>query len=117
MSSAVYLVIDQGATFSHEVTLRDDNEVPLDFTGATALLHARETIDSADPTLTLRTEDNTLTLGPGGRLGIFIADEVTATYNFSTLVFDVLVTLANGDKSRFLQESIFKLSKGVTRVS
>jgi hypothetical protein len=117
MSAGRYdIEIEQGATFSETLTLRDSNKDLVDLTDYTAKMHVRENIDDTTTLLTSEGVSPTITLTLGGVAGtvtIAISDDTTAALSFASAVYD-LILISTTETIRLLAGTV-TLSQAVTR--
>lgn len=107
--------IYQGATFSRVLTWKDQEDTPIDLSGYTARLQARESQDAEEPFLSLTTENGGIALGgAAGTVTLSIADGDTADIAEASGVYDLELESAGGTVTRLLQGKIL-ISKEVTR--
>lgn len=124
MLAGIYnITCQQGSTFGRTITLKypDPASPPADptyllwnFTGYTARMQIRRTIDSSTTLISLTTENGRISLGGASgiiELNITAADTATIT---SSGVYDLEIIASNGVVSRILQGD-FTLSPEVTR--
>lgn len=104
------ILVQQGATFFKQVSLKDVDGVPVDLTGATIQGQIRENYDS-DTSIAFSTS---ITDEAGGVFTLTIADETTSTITFDRGVYDVEVHYLDGTVDRLLQGSVV-VSKEVTK--
>lgn len=108
------LEIDQGAVFNLPILYREDG-VAVDLTGATAAAQFREKINSTSVVIGLTTAAGGLVVdGAAGRITMHIPATVTAALRVYKGVWDMLVTLADGEKFTMLTGE-WKVRRGVTR--
>jgi hypothetical protein len=114
MPAAKYdFLIEQGATFSRQITWRDSLGEPIDLTGYAARMQIRRSITAPEPMVNLTTENGGIFLdGESGNVNILISASQTQAMN-SNGVYDL--ELVNGDVVTRLIEGVVELSKGVTR--
>lgn len=123
------LIILQGATFNPVFfwTLKDadsieycccqdeDKGTPVDLTGCTARLQARDSYASPTVLLDLSTEDGGIILGGDtGIIKLIISAEKTSLINWSRAVYDLEIKHSNGDVTR-LMGGVISVSMGITR--
>jgi hypothetical protein len=124
MLAGIYnITCQQGSTFARTITFKypDPNSPPADptylfwnFTGYTARMQVRRTIDSSTIIISLTTENGRITLGGATgiiELNITAADTATLT---SSGVYDLEIISNAGVVNRILQGN-FTLSQEVTR--
>lgn len=121
MAAATHnLVIEQGSTFNLNITWQDPEGSPVDLTGYSIRMQAREDFDSPDPIIDFDSDNLSAgqtigTLDATGVIDITLADEITAALDFDTKVlYDVVAESAGGEVYRVVQGKI-TLKKGVTR--
>lgn len=110
-------VIYQGATFRKRLTWTGPAPTltPIDLTGCTARMHIRAKLEDAATLAVLTTENGRITLGgTAGTVDLFISDEDTAAFDWTSGVFDIEIAHPNGDVTRIAQGSA-SVSKEVTR--
>jgi len=124
MLAGVYnMTCQQGSTFARTITLRypdpsspaiDPDYLPWNFTGYTARMQVRRTLQSATPIISLTTENGRITLGgASGIIELLISATDTDGLTDSG-VYDIEIISGAGVVSRILQGE-FELSEGVTR--
>lgn len=112
----VNLVINQGATFRHKFTWQDGKKRPVDLTGYTARLQARESIESAAAIINLTTENGGIVLGgTTGTITLHLSAAATAAIMIKKLVYDLELVAPNGDVIRLVGGTI-SVSPEVTRL-
>lgn len=108
------MVCPQGATFSKRLTWAID-DIPVDLTGYTAAMQARDKYSSTTVVLDLTTENGGITLGGDeGTIDIYISDEDTAAIYAKEYVYD-LELYSGGETTRLVQGK-FIVTPEVTRV-
>jgi hypothetical protein len=113
----VPLKIDQGATFRKSATWKVGPApgTAVDLTGCTARMHIRSDVKSPLVLATLTTANGGITLGGvAGTVEIYISDEATTLFAWTTGVYDLEVEFANGDVRRLMYGSV-TVSPEVTR--
>lgn len=90
-SAELNILLETGADFVMYKTIRDDQENPVDLTGASISSHLREFAEAAD-----YFEFACMHNGPGGKVTITMPHETTAQIAFASGVYDVKVVLADG---------------------
>lgn len=114
------ITCEQGSTFTRIITVEypdpDDPTafLPWDFTGYTARMQIRRTIESATPMIELTTENGGIafTDEENGQLTVFMTDEQTAALETSG-VYDL--EIINGGEVSKLIKGTFTLLLEVTR--
>ena len=105
----------QGATFTRTFTVAIDS-TPWDFTGYTARMMVRESFDSAEPTLTLTTEDGGIEFGETtGTFTVTVDAATSEDTPAGSYVYDLEVESAGGEVTRLLPTATFTVTPGVTR--
>ena len=110
-----------GATFSEQVTLKDDAGNPLDLTGATARMHIRREIEDPTPLFDLNSVGDSPTLVLGGTAGTIkftippsSMTDVVIDWLGEVWVHDILVTWPDDSVDKFFQGRVIA-APGVTR--
>jgi PKD repeat protein len=105
----------QGAPFTRTFTVAIDS-TPWDFDGYTARMQVRESFDSAEPTLTLTTEDGGITFGvTPGEFTVTVDAETSEDTPAGNYVYDLEVESDDGTVTRLLPTAPFTVTPGVTR--
>jgi hypothetical protein len=108
------ITIDQGAGFELLIVFTADGE-PVDFTGASARMHAREKVSSTETLFELTSDDDDITLGGlAGTVKLTMPAADTAELTFSKGVYDLEIAPAGREPYRLLEGSVY-LSREVTR--
>ena len=109
------IVIELGATYTEEYTWNDSTGSAVDLTGASAAWMLRYHIDDASPAVDLSTSSGGITIAEAeGKVTVTISAAATAALSSGFGVHDLLVTKADGTKTRLVSGSA-TLLKGVTR--
>lgn len=116
------IVIEQGTTFTKNITWTDDTGppplpgAPIDITGYTARMQLRTAVDAPDPPIIELTDSNgRITLGgAAGTIDLLISDVDTAALTDEFGVYDLELESPGGVVTRLL-EGNFELSLEVTR--
>jgi hypothetical protein len=104
----------RGATFSEQVEWKDESGTPVNLTGFTARMHMRETLEVADPFLTLTTENGGITLGGlAGTIQLLASATQTTAISATSGVYDL--ELVSGANVTRLLEGLVIISPEVTR--
>jgi hypothetical protein len=98
--------VDQGATWQVALTVSDDTQQPLDLTGYTVRLQARERVTSPTPIISLDSADGIAVDGPAGLISWTVADEVTAAWTWRHAVYNIEIESPAGLVRRLLQGEI-----------
>lgn len=111
MATISNIFIDQGADFSTTVTVNDGTGTALDLTGYTAQAQIRKTYSS-----TTATDFTTTFVSPrtSGQITIELSDAQTTALEDGRYVYDLLITDAEGDKTRVV-EGIATVNPSVSR--
>lgn len=101
------LVIYKGAMFD-KVWTWSPGGVPMDFTGCKARMQVRPEYDSPTILLDLTTENGGITLGPDGKIQLWVGATQTALIEWESGVYDLEIEYAAGPDhvDRLLQGSI-----------
>ena len=110
------LLIEQGATFQKTLTWKAGTPaVPVNLTGCTARMHIREEVASADPFISLTTENGGITLGGvAGTIVLYISPTATAAFTWLTGVYDLEIVFSPTDVRRLVYGPV-TVSQEVTR--
>jgi hypothetical protein len=104
----------RGATFSEQIEWKDESGTPVNLTGFTARMHMRETLEAADPFLTLTTENGGITLGEvAGTIQLLASATQTTAITATSGVYDL--ELVSGANVTRLLEGLVIISPEVTR--
>lgn len=115
MAAEFDLNIDQGTTF--RITFRweaGEPPTPVDLTGCSALMHIRARVRDALPAVVASTANGKLTLGASGNIDLVLTVADTTLLTMKEGVYDLEVTMANGDVERLVSGKVF-VSPQVTR--
>lgn len=115
MSKQYNFTIEQGTTVRKQFAWKDSNGALYDLTDCTARMQVRSRIEDTAVLLELTTENGGITLG-GSTWSVMLTITATATSAFAWRhgVYDIEVTMENGDVVRFLEGKI-TVSGEVTR--
>lgn len=114
IASAYETIIDQGADWYINFVCLDPDDVPIDFTGATAALQLRSLPDDAISVLTLTTENGGITITPlEGLIAVHATAEQTEAIITGIYYYDVEVYVSS-TTTRIIQGQI-TVSAQVTR--
>lgn len=116
MAGSLNLIIEQGTTFYKKLILSDNNDKNIDLTGYTAKMQIRTCCDGeiiasslSDP-VTIIIDITPL----DSMIEITILDEITANFENSKVVYDLVIESSSGFVTRLLEGSV-TISKEVTR--
>jgi hypothetical protein len=108
------ITIEQGSGFSLPLIYEAPEGSPVDFTGSTARLHAREKYSSAETLIELTTENGGIDLGADGSVELSKPAADTAELNFSRGVYDLEIVPPTGEPYKIIKGNVF-LKREVTR--
>lgn len=91
------VAIECGSDFRLKFTIKDDNDDPLDLTGALVEAQLRQYESAVDYFQFVCTHNN-----QGGAITITLPKEATSLISYSSGYYDVFVTLASGTRSRVI---------------
>ena len=104
----------RGATFSEQIEWKDESGTPVNLNGFTARMHMRETLEAADPFLTLTTENGGISLGGvAGTIELLASATETTAITATSGVYDL--ELVSGANVTRLLEGLVIISPEVTR--
>jgi hypothetical protein len=109
MATKANLVIDQGSTFSVDLTLQDENGDPLNLLGYTANSQMRKWYTSINPAATFSTNVNTIS----GVITLSLDSSNTSGLVAGRYVYDVEID--NGSTISRVVEGIVTVTPQVTR--
>lgn len=105
----INLTIYQGATFRNLSTWKagDPTPTPVDLTGCTARMQIRQTVAASTAYATLTTENGGIILGDdAGTVEIYISDEDTAAYSWTTGFYDLEIEFPSGEVRRLIEGKV-----------
>lgn len=108
------LRIQQGDTWALEILLQDEQDKPVDLTGATAKMQMRPFPSSAMVVAELSTENQRITIDPAGKVALLLAADVTAALPARSGVYDLEVKFADSVVTKIIGGS-FQVLAEVTR--
>lgn len=85
------LRFQQGDTWAREIEWTNDDDTPVDLTGATARMQLRSSVNSPQVVLELTSEDG-IAVDPAGKLTIQVAAPMTALMPAGLGVYDLEVS-------------------------
>ena len=109
MASKANLVIDQGSTFSTDLTLTDENGDPLSLSGFTANSQIRRWYTSSNTSAVFTTSINTTS----STISLTLTANQTSNLTFGRYVYDVEIT--SGSEVSRIVEVIITITPQVTR--
>lgn len=111
MSSYVELQMEQGATFSYALSLKDDNGIPVDLTSLTISSQMRKSYYSANSVALSCTSAVPTT----GNVTIALSSAATANLDPTKYVFDLVLTDNVASTQQRIIDGIIQVTPGVTR--
>lgn len=116
MSAASYnFTIEQGATLRKQIIWKDGAGALINLTGYSAKMQIRKTVTSIDPLVELSTTNSKISLGTtNGTITLILSAADTADFDWTSGVYDLELTSADGVVTRLIQGTI-TVSRGVTR--
>lgn len=109
------IVLYQGTTFTEQLTWKDSSGDPVDLTGWTARMMARESVDAETAFITLTTENDGIALGgAAGTITLSMTDADTSALSIYSGIYDLELISDSGDVFRLLQGNL-TVSREVTR--
>tara|TARA_B100001113_G_scaffold289618_1_gene245571 strand:- start:704 stop:1033 length:330 start_codon:yes stop_codon:yes gene_type:complete len=109
MAAVHNLYVDQGADFTVEVGIYDDNNAAWNLTGYSVAAKIKKSYYSSTSTSFTATVSSTST----GTVVLTLLDSVTTAMDPGRYLYDVIVTSAGGTKTRVI-EGIVTINPGVT---
>lgn len=115
MIAGVYNInLDQGATFSRSIVVKDGDGNLFDFTNYTARMQIRSEVDASDVMIELTTENGRIALGGAdGTIVLTIDSDDTALLQYDG-VYDLEIVSDSGAVNRLLKGMV-RLDYEVTR--
>ena len=114
MSGTYDINVEQGATFSLQITYKDPSNQPINLTGYTARMDVRTKVKATTETIELTTENGRIALGGVlGTVTLSLTAAETAAIASGKYVYDL--ELVNGAAVIRLIEGSFIVSPEVTR--
>jgi hypothetical protein len=110
MAAVKNLYVDQGADFSIQLTIYDDNNAPWNLTGYTGIAKIRKSYystNSVDFTLSFNSIRTT------GIINLNLTSSQTSTMEHGRYLYDVVIADASNKKTRVI-EGIVTINPGVT---
>jgi hypothetical protein len=110
------MIIEQGATYTLDITQTEEDGTPVDITGAVVRLGIK---DQTTDTVFIKYLDSalvggiTITDAPAGKFSILISAVDTAAMTFNRGVYDLEILYTNGYVSKLLKGRVL-VSKEVT---
>ena len=105
-AATIDLLVDKGATYKKSFIYQTKDRVPIDLTGYTSRMQARQSYQSAATILDL-SDGNGLVITPTeGRIEIIIAADVTQNISVSSGVYDLELVTPSGDVVKLIRGNI-----------
>lgn len=118
MAAGIYdILCEQGATFTRELTWKQENGTPVNLTGYTARMQVRRAVSDSTAVVTLTTENGGITMPSpraSGKIVLLLSATATAGLPVIKGVYDLEVVAPNSTVTRLLQGK-FAVSAEVTR--
>lgn len=105
--------IEQGVSWVQSLTLKDDNDVLINLTGATAKMQFRRDY-TGEAIISLTSSSGIVLGGAAGTIRITVDKAVTAALSANALIFDLFITWSTGDVERLFYGQV-TIDKSVTR--
>ena len=106
--------VDQNTTFSFTVEYLDNNNLPINLTGATAKMQVRDTKGGSKLAFTLSSPTSGIVIDqPAGKLTVTMSQAQTNSLFYPKSSYDIMVTDSNGNRIKLL-EGYITLSRSVT---
>lgn len=114
MSNQKNFEVDQNTTFSFTVEYLDNQDLPINLTGASAKMQARDAQGGTKLAATLSSPNNGITIDPLlGRINISMTPAQTNKLFYPKSAYDLIITDSNGSKIK-LVEGFLTLKRSVT---
>ncbi len=112
----VDLEIYQGATFVLKLQWLDDDDNPVDLTGATASMQIRDNIDAQTVLHEASSDNGEITFDESeGRATVTIPASTTSGFDWTEGVYDLLITRPDGDRVDPIVRGGVGIKKAITR--
>ncbi len=106
--------VDQNTTFSFVVEYTDNNDLPINLSGATAKMQVRDTKGGSKLSFTLTSPFEGIVIdGPAGKVTCTMTPAQTSKLFHPKSSYDIMVTDTNNTKIKLL-EGFLTLSRSVT---
>jgi len=106
--------VDQNTTFSFVIDYTDNNDLPIDLTGAVAKMQVRDTKGGSKLSFTLTSQLDGITInGPLGKITCTMTPAQTNKLFYPKSSYDIMITDSNNKKIKIL-EGFLTLSRSVT---
>jgi hypothetical protein len=108
MTAGLYnITIEKGATFSRELTWKDENGDAIDLTGYTARMHIRTHPSASTAILELTTENSRISLGgAAGTVTLTVTPAVTTAITAMDGFYDLELVSSGGLVTRLLEGKV-----------
>jgi len=114
MAAIMDLIIEEGATYSHDLLLKDAAGAAIDLTGYTARMYIKAAAGDVATLLELTTANGRITITPlTGLVSLLISATDTAALTWSKGVYDLELVSGGGFVTRLLQGAV-NVSANVT---
>lgn len=112
----VDLEIYQGATFVLRLQWLDDDDNPVDLTGATASMQIRDNVDASTVLHEASTDNGEITFNESeGRATVTIPASVTSGFDWTEGVYDLLITRPDNSRVDPIVRGGVGVKKAITR--
>lgn len=105
--------VDQGSTFTFSIIWKDGSDAPIDVTGYSAKMQARDSQGGKILAFTLTHTDGIVVGGSNGTISVTISPDRTNKLIFPKTFYDILITSPSGVKTRIL-EGVITPNRAVT---
>lgn len=106
--------VDQNTTFSFTVEYLDNNNLPINLSGATAKMQVRDTKGGSKLSFTISSPFEGIVIdGPAGRVTCTMTPAQTSKLFHPKSSYDLMITDTNNTKTKLL-EGFLTLSRSVT---
>ena len=106
--------VDQNTTFSFVIDYTDNNDLPINLSGATAKMQVRDTKGGSKLSFTLTSPiDGIVIDGPAGKITCLMTPAQTNKLFYPKSSYDIMITDSNNKKIKIL-EGFLTLSRSVT---
>jgi hypothetical protein len=106
--------VDEGATLNFTIFWKDPNDVPINITGYTAKMQARDKQGGKILCFTLTHIDGISINGPLGRISVTVSAERTTKLVYPKSFYDLVLTAPDGVTKTRILEGTLSVSKAVT---
>ena len=106
MSQTINWTVGQGETWSLNLTWKDSSGTPVNLTGYSARMQARETYAATSTVLSLTSGSGITLGGTAGTIGISVGAATTAAIGAATYVWDLEVVSGGSAVTRLVQGNL-----------